>query len=106
MKAGARVGKYVIESRIAQGGMAEVWAARVEGPQDFTKQVALKFILDRFDGDTESRRRQARGLAPRPNREPGVVPGGDGRDAWDRVGGCAEREPRPVPMLQGEGRAR
>ena len=36
--------------------MAEVWAARVEGPQGFVKSLALKFILETFRGDPELER--------------------------------------------------
>jgi serine/threonine protein kinase len=50
---GQRIGKYVLGERIAVGGMAEVWAARAEGPQGFVKPVALKFILESFSGDPE-----------------------------------------------------
>jgi len=50
---GQRIGKYVLGDRIAVGGMAEVWAARAEGPEGFIKPVALKFILESFSGDPE-----------------------------------------------------
>jgi len=50
---GQRIGKYVLGERIAVGGMAEVWAARAEGPEGFVKRVALKFILESFSGDPE-----------------------------------------------------
>src|SRR5258708_7493166 len=53
---GQRIGKYVLGERIAIGGMAEVWAARVEGPQGFVKSLALKFMLESFAGDTELER--------------------------------------------------
>jgi serine/threonine-protein kinase len=33
--------------------MAEVWAARVEGPQGFVKSVALKFVVDSGDPEME-----------------------------------------------------
>jgi serine/threonine protein kinase len=56
VQAGQRIGKYVLGERIAVGGMAEVWAARVEGPQGFVKPVALKFILESFRGDPELER--------------------------------------------------
>ena len=36
--------------------MAEVWAARVEGPGGFVKSLALKFILESFAGDPELER--------------------------------------------------
>jgi serine/threonine-protein kinase len=54
--AGRRIGKYVLDERIAVGGMAEVWAARAEGMQGFVKPVALKFILESFSGDPELER--------------------------------------------------
>ncbi len=53
MQSGQRIGKYVLGERIAVGGMAEVWAARAEGPEGFVKPVALKFILESFSGDPE-----------------------------------------------------
>ena len=53
MQSGQRIGKYVLGERIAVGGMAEVWAARAEGPEGFVKAVALKFILESFSGDPE-----------------------------------------------------
>jgi serine/threonine protein kinase len=54
--AGRRIGKYVLDERIAVGGMAEVWAAHAEGLQGFVKPVALKFILESFAGDPELER--------------------------------------------------
>jgi len=36
--------------------MAEVWAARVEGPGGFVKPLALKFIRESFAGDSELER--------------------------------------------------
>jgi serine/threonine-protein kinase len=53
VRPGQRVGKYVLGERIARGGMAEVWAARVEGPQGFVKSVALKFVMDSGDPEME-----------------------------------------------------
>ncbi|MDB4980596.1 MAG: serine/threonine protein kinase, partial [Myxococcales bacterium] len=56
VEAGQRFGKYVLDERIAVGGMAEVWAAHVEGLQGFVKPVALKFILESFSGDPDLER--------------------------------------------------
>jgi hypothetical protein len=56
VEAGRRVGKYVLDERIAVGGMAEVWAAHAEGREGFVKPVALKFILESFSGDPELER--------------------------------------------------
>jgi hypothetical protein len=56
VEAGRRIGKYVLDERIAVGGMAEVWAAHVEGREGFVKPVALKFMLESFSGDPELER--------------------------------------------------
>jgi hypothetical protein len=56
VEAGRRIGKYVLDERIAVGGMAEVWAARAEGREGFVKPVALKFMLESFSGDPELER--------------------------------------------------
>jgi serine/threonine protein kinase len=53
---GMRVGKYLLGDPIARGGMAEVWAAAVEGAVGFSKPVAIKFILDPLIGDKEYHR--------------------------------------------------
>ena len=53
MRSGQKVGKYILGERIARGGMAEVWAARVEGPEGFVKSVALKFVVDPGDPEME-----------------------------------------------------
>jgi len=45
--------KYAIERRLGGGGMAEVFVARVEGAEGFTRRVALKRILPRFSQDAE-----------------------------------------------------
>jgi serine/threonine protein kinase len=50
---GQHIGKYVLGERIAVGGMAEVWAARAEGPEGFVKPVALKVMLESFAGDPD-----------------------------------------------------
>jgi serine/threonine protein kinase len=42
---GATIGRYVLESRIAAGGMAEVWLAQATGPRGFEKRVVIKSIL-------------------------------------------------------------
>ena len=45
--------KYAIERRLGGGGMAEVFVARVEGAEGFTRRVALKRLLPRFSQDAE-----------------------------------------------------
>ncbi len=42
---GADFGQYTLEERIAVGGMAEVWKARMKGFEGFQKTVAIKKIL-------------------------------------------------------------
>src|SRR5438270_380219 len=44
-KDGIRFGQYVMLERIATGGMAEVWKARMRGVEGFQKIVAIKKIL-------------------------------------------------------------
>ncbi len=43
--AGERFGQYTLLERIATGGMAEVWKARMRGVEGFQKTVAIKRIL-------------------------------------------------------------
>ena len=45
---GSRIGKYEIVRRIAFGGMAEIYLARVSGIQGFQKHVVLKRILPQY----------------------------------------------------------
>jgi TonB family protein len=42
---GVRFGQYVLLEKIATGGMAEVWKARMRGVEGFQKIVAIKKIL-------------------------------------------------------------
>lgn len=44
-KDGTRFGQYVLLEKIATGGMAEVWKARMRGVEGFQKIVAIKKIL-------------------------------------------------------------
>jgi eukaryotic-like serine/threonine-protein kinase len=39
-----RLGRYVVQERLAHGGMGEVWRASVDGPGGFRKQVVLKTV--------------------------------------------------------------
>jgi serine/threonine protein kinase len=50
---GARVGKYEIVHRIAFGGMAEIYLARVSGIHGFEKHVVLKRILPQYAANDE-----------------------------------------------------
>lgn len=44
-ESGGRFGQYVLERRLARGGMAEIWLARMTGVEGFEKTVAIKKIL-------------------------------------------------------------
>lgn len=46
--AGVELGRYTLLRRIAAGGMAEVYTARIEGIEGFEKKVAIKKILPQF----------------------------------------------------------
>lgn len=50
---GRSFGRYEILSRIASGGMAEVFLATQRGPGGFERRVALKQILPELAGDPE-----------------------------------------------------
>jgi len=53
---GRRFGKYELLHRLGGGGMAEVFRARIHGPEGFAKDLALKLILPHFSDDPEFRR--------------------------------------------------
>lgn len=48
-----RFGKYTLIERLAVGGMAEVFLARVDGAAGFSKAIALKRILPAVSSDRE-----------------------------------------------------
>lgn len=48
-------GKYELVDRLGRGGMADVWRARVAGPQGFNRTVVLKRILPHLITDTRAR---------------------------------------------------
>jgi serine/threonine protein kinase len=51
--AGATIGTYVLERKLGEGGMAEVYLARRSGPHGFTKRVAIKRILPELSDDSQ-----------------------------------------------------
>jgi len=51
--AGERFGQYTLLERIAVGGMAEVWKARMRGVEGFQKTVAIKKILPYMTGNAD-----------------------------------------------------
>ena len=50
---GERFGQYVLLERIAIGGMAEVWKARMRGVEGFQKIVAIKKILPHLSDNAD-----------------------------------------------------
>jgi TonB family protein len=50
---GERFGQYTLLERIAVGGMAEVWKARMRGVEGFQKTVAIKRILSHMTDNSE-----------------------------------------------------
>jgi len=50
---GIRFGQYVLIEKIATGGMAEVWKARMRGVEGFQKIVAIKKILPHLSDNQE-----------------------------------------------------
>src|SRR5207245_1457367 len=50
---GTRFGQYVLLEKIATGGMAEVWKARMRGVEGFQKIVAIKKILPHLSDNRE-----------------------------------------------------
>ncbi|MEI8258188.1 MAG: serine/threonine-protein kinase, partial [Deltaproteobacteria bacterium] len=51
---GPTLGRYVLERRIASGGMADVYLARQSGPYGFSKRVALKVLKREIAGDDDN----------------------------------------------------
>jgi serine/threonine-protein kinase len=45
IKPGTKIGRYHVLSRLASGGMAEVWLGEYRGPGGFSKRVVLKTML-------------------------------------------------------------
>ena len=52
-QAGERFGQYTLQEKIAAGGMAEVWKARMRGVEGFQKTVAIKKILPHLTDNSE-----------------------------------------------------
>ncbi|HEX8819818.1 MAG TPA: serine/threonine-protein kinase [Archangium sp.] len=50
---GLVVGRYNLLSRLAVGGMAEIWLAHQQGPKGFEKLVVIKRILDGLGTDPD-----------------------------------------------------
>src|SRR5688500_12317398 len=50
---GTRLGRYEVVTRLALGGMAEIYLARMTGLAGFSKHVVLKRILPSYAKDAE-----------------------------------------------------
>ncbi|MEN9800585.1 MAG: hypothetical protein RL653_4282 [Pseudomonadota bacterium] len=48
MTPGTTLGRYVVRRKLAEGGMAEIFLAAVEGPEGFEKEVVIKRIRSHF----------------------------------------------------------
>ncbi len=53
MQAGERIGRYEIQKRLAVGGMAEIFLAKLKGEAGFEKEIVLKKILPQWSGDRD-----------------------------------------------------
>ena len=51
MSTPVRFGRYLLDRRLAIGGMAEVFLGRIEGPEGFEKRVVIKRILPHLQDD-------------------------------------------------------
>ncbi len=51
LPAGTHIGKYIIQRKLAEGGMAEIFLASSFGPEGFEKQVVIKRIRPTFADD-------------------------------------------------------
>ena len=51
MEAGETVGQYLLQRKLAVGGMAEIWLATTQGPAGFRKDVVIKRILPEHASD-------------------------------------------------------
>jgi len=48
---GTRLGRYTVVRRVGSGGMAELYLARLDGPEGFVKPVALKLMHPHLSDD-------------------------------------------------------
>ena len=44
LPAGTQIGKYIVHRKLAEGGMAEIYLATVQGPEGFQKEVVIKRV--------------------------------------------------------------
>ncbi|MGV3622314.1 MAG: serine/threonine protein kinase [Archangium sp.] len=50
---GTTVGRYVIKSKLAEGGMAEIFLATAMGPEGFSKDVVIKVVKSFLAADSQ-----------------------------------------------------
>lgn len=50
---GTTVGRYVIKSKLAEGGMAEIFLASAVGPEGFSKDVVIKVVKSFLAADSQ-----------------------------------------------------
>jgi serine/threonine-protein kinase len=50
---GTTVGRYVIQKKLAEGGMAEIWLASAVGPEGFSKDVVIKVVRSFLSSDSQ-----------------------------------------------------
>ena len=50
---GEMFGRYMLLDRVAAGGMAEVWRAKISGSDDFQRIIAIKKILPHVAEDKD-----------------------------------------------------
>jgi serine/threonine protein kinase len=53
MAEGTQLGKYMLQRRLATGGMAEIWLAEQRGPGGFAKELVVKRILPHLANDAK-----------------------------------------------------
>jgi serine/threonine-protein kinase len=51
LEAGTPIGKYVVKSKLAEGGMAEIYLATARGPEGFEKEVVIKRVRSFLSDD-------------------------------------------------------
>jgi serine/threonine protein kinase len=51
--AGSTIGKYVVQRKIAEGGMAEIYLCSARGPEGFAKEVVIKRVRPFLASDPE-----------------------------------------------------
>jgi serine/threonine protein kinase len=51
LQPGTLIGRYVVVRKLAEGGMAEIFLAAVQGPEGFEKEVVIKRIRPAFAND-------------------------------------------------------